>query len=327
MRWQTYRPADGPPTEFIIMTRGTIKISGLTLDCNMGNQALEGVPKKSVEHNAMLAIAGARYDFSLPSGPQRTLFVGFDQVLLENLTLMRGGFADDVMFPPSYFRPNIAQVTVTHLVSEQRINAVRASVAFTGLSQRITIRDCDIDSLHCEEDAIWSDYPGPTGPFERSSWSVDGVRARAIGFAAKGDVLALRTSGLDVRENFQVHELTGAISGSRLVVANEDRRSIRLRNCAFTGCTWVLKPDAARKVNGIIPTPRNNQPFWATFDDNSFVVEGDFASGQIIATGQHSSNFPGNNVTARFTNCRYGPGFGSTNHPNTHVAVLAERGD
>jgi hypothetical protein len=328
MRWQAHQPTEGPPFEFIIMTRGTVTISGVTLDCNMGNQGLEELHKKQVEHSAMLAISGTRYDFSSPSGPQRTLFVSFEEVRLENLTLVRGGFADDIMFPPSYFRPNIARVNVTHLISEQRFNPFRGSVSFTGLSQRIAIRDCNLDSLICEEDAIWSEYPGPTGPFEQSLWSVDQVQTRAMGFAAKGDVLTLTASGLNVSENFYVNEASGAISDSHLVVATENRRLIRLRNFHFGNCTWVLKPDVTKQVNGIVPRPAYDQPFSATFDNNSFLVEGSFESGQIIDTGQHSPpKYPNNIITVQFTNCKYQPGFGTAANPNTRVALLRERGD
>jgi hypothetical protein len=328
MPWQVHQPAGGPPIEFIIVAGGTVTISGVTLDCNMGNQALEGLPKKLVEHSAMLAISGARYDFSSPSGLQRAVFVTFEDVRLENLTLVRGGFADDIMFPPSYFRPNISSVTVTHLTSEQRINPFRASVSFTGLSQRIVIRDCILDSLACEEDAVWSEYPGPAGPFERSLWSVDEVRARAMGYAAKGDVLTLTASQLNVTESFSINEASGAISDSRLAVATENRRLIRLRDFHFGNCTWILKPDSTNRVNGIIPTAAHDIPCSATFDNNSFVVDGSFGSGQIITTGQHSPpGLPNNAITVRFTDCQYPPGFGTTANPNTHVAVLAEHGD
>ena len=328
MSWQAHQPTAGPPIEFIIMTSGKVAIQGLTLDCNMGNQGLEGLPKKEVEHSAMLAIAGTQYDFSVPSGPRRIVFIGFEEVQLEDLTLVRGGFADDIMFPPAYFRPNIARVSLAHLISEQRINTRRASVAFTGLSQQVAIRDCKLDSLNCEEDAIWSGYPGPAGPFERSLWSVDQVQTRAMGFAAKGDVLNLTASGLNVSESFSINEASGTISDSHLAVATENRRLIRLRDFHFGNCTWVLKPDATNHVSGIVPTPAYNLPFSATFDSNSFVVDGSFESGQIITTGQHSlPQFHDNMITARFTNCKFQPWLGTTANSNAHVAVLAERGD
>jgi hypothetical protein len=201
-------------------------------------------------------------------------------------------------------------------------------VAFTGLSQQVAIRDCKLDSLNCEEDAIWSGYPGPACPFERSSWSVDQVQTRAMGFAAKGDVLTLTASGLNVSESFSINEASGTISDSHLAVATENRRLIRLRDFHFGNCTWVLKPDATNHVSGIVPTPAYNLPFSATFDSNSFVVDGSFESGQIITTGQHSPpNLHDNMITARFTNCKFPPWPGTTANPNAHVAVLAERGD
>ncbi len=91
---------------------------------------------------------------------------------------------------------------------------------------------------------------------------------------------------------------------------------------------WVLKPDATNHVSGIVPTPADNLPFSATFDNNSFVVDGSFESGQIITTGQHSPpRFHDNMITARFTSCKFQPWPGTTANSNAHVAVLAERGD
>lgn len=326
MEWQTFQPAVGPPTEFIVMTSGTVTISDVTLDCNMGNQGLTGLPKKLVEHNAMLGISGTQYDFSIPQGPRRTVFIGFEEVRLENLTLVRGGFADDVMFPPSYFRPNIAHVTVSNVTSGPRLNTFRASVAFTGLSQQIAVRDCNLDSLGFEEDTPWSEYPGPGGPFERSLCSVDQVQSRAMNFAAKGDVLTITGSALDVKESFSINEASGAISDSHFVVATENRRLFRLRDFHFDNCTWVLKPDATKNVYGIVPRAAYDVPFSATFHNNSFLVEGGFQSGQIIET-DHSPAGSTNSVTARFTNCTYQPGFGAATNPHTHIAKLAERGD
>src|SRR4051794_32530476 len=243
MEWQTFQPSVGPPTEFLVMTSGTVTISGVTLDCNMGNQGLAGLSKKLVEHSAMLGISGTQYDFSTPRGPKRTVYIGFEEVLLENLTLVRGGFADDIMFPPSYFRPNIGRVTVSNVTSGPRLNTFRASVAFTGLSQQIAVRDCSLDSLGFEEDTPWSEYPGPPGLFERSSCSLDQVQSRAMGFAMKGDVLRLTGSGLDVNQSFSINEVSGRISDSHFVVATENRRLIRLRDFHFDNCTWVLNPD------------------------------------------------------------------------------------
>jgi hypothetical protein len=163
MQWQKHQPTEGPPIEYLIVKGGSVTISGLTLDCNMGKQGLEGLPKNAVEHSAMFAIRGMRYDYSTPLG-QRTVFVGFEEVRLENLTLLRGGFADDLWFPPGYFRPNIDQVSLSGLVSQERVNHHRASVGFSGLSQRISIRDWIWTRF-----TVRSSHTGAIFPVSRSS--------------------------------------------------------------------------------------------------------------------------------------------------------------
>src|SRR5437016_980246 len=61
IEWQTHRPKKGDPFQYGIVIRGDIKIGGLTVDCNMGNQGLEKLPKDKVEHSAMLGISGSTY--------------------------------------------------------------------------------------------------------------------------------------------------------------------------------------------------------------------------------------------------------------------------
>jgi hypothetical protein len=144
-----------------IIIRGDIKISGITVDCNMGNQGLEGLPKSSVEHSAMLAFSG--FTYKAPNGPQgqtRRVFVGFNSVTLTDIRLERGGFADDIWFPPGYFRPNIALAQLERVVSGRRVNPRRASVSFSGLTQNVKMKDCDLDSLHRSWMRIGERFPG-----------------------------------------------------------------------------------------------------------------------------------------------------------------------
>ena len=51
-----------------------------------------------------------------------------------------------------------------------------------------------------------------------------------MGFAAKGDVLNLTASGLNISESFSINEASGTISDSHLAVATENRRLIRRKH-------------------------------------------------------------------------------------------------
>src|SRR5207253_1948237 len=97
IEWLSFQPKTGAPFEYGIVIRGDIKIGGITVDCNMGNQGLEGLPKDQVEHSAMLGFSG--FTYKAPDGPQgqkRQVFVGFNSVTLTDITLEQGGFADDI---------------------------------------------------------------------------------------------------------------------------------------------------------------------------------------------------------------------------------------
>src|SRR5262249_43390167 len=153
-------------------------------------------------------------------------------------------FADDIWFRPGYFRPNIGLVQLTRIVSKSRVNPRRASVSFSGLTQRVAMKDCTLDTLHLELDEDWSTFPGPnTGVkpgFQPSAWSLSKITARGMAFAAKGAVQTLTAANLDVRESFQVHFAAGSISASRLALSVEDRRLFGLRSFLFKNCVWNL---------------------------------------------------------------------------------------
>jgi hypothetical protein len=148
-----------------------------------------------------------------------------------------------------------------------------------------------------------------------------------MGIAAKGHVLNMKASNLTITQAFGIHFAGGVIVQSSLAVTQADHRLFRLNNFHFEDCTWILRPDATGKVSGIIPSTRFGDKFVGEFVRNRFVVDGNFTSGELIATGDYSAAVPENKVEAKFLKCHYHPGFGSPAHPNTHVALLRERGD
>jgi hypothetical protein len=106
---------------------------------------------KMGEHNAMLAISGQTYPADPgPGGIPRFVFDGFEEVSVHQVNFVRGGFADDLWFPPGFFHRNIVRVNLSNLRSQQRVNQQRATIGFSCLSLHVSITNCDVDSRHCE---------------------------------------------------------------------------------------------------------------------------------------------------------------------------------
>jgi hypothetical protein len=326
IEWLTHRPPTGDPFEYGIIIRGHIQIDGITVDCNMGNQGLEQLPKDQVEHSAMLGFSG--FTYKAPDG--RRVFVGFNSVTLSDILLTRGGFADDIWFPPGYFRPNIERVQLSGIVSEQRVNRRRASVGFSGLTQQVVMQNCRLDTLHLELDDDWSTFPGPATAdprhFHQSAWSLNKIAARGIAFAAKGPVQTITAVNLDVAESFQVHFAAGSISNSHLALSDQDRRLFGLRNFQFRNCQWTIGHGADGAVRGLALSSEFGRPFSATFQANTFATAGGVQSGELIDTGDHSPD-KDNHIRATFHQCTYQAGFGTPQFPSTHIARLRQQGD
>jgi hypothetical protein len=110
--WKPF-PNANPPFEFAVFIRGSIAISGLAVDTNMGKQKLETAPPSAADHSAMLGFSGLRY--RAPDGPnkiQKFIYIGFENVTVHDLTCEHGGYADDIWFAPgdAFFHPNIERV-------------------------------------------------------------------------------------------------------------------------------------------------------------------------------------------------------------------------
>ena len=327
IQWRVHRPKNQPPFEYGIIIRGDVAISKLTFDCNMGNQNVDKLPKAAVEHDAMLAISGRRYDQSErgPDGLPLKIFVGFQSVSVDQLDFLHGGFADDLWFPPGGFHPNIVKVTISR-VHSHRLNKRRDSISFSGLSLEISISDSVVDSLHCEVDPIWSDEPRATKLFRPSQWNVARVVTDRIAIGAKGKVLNMDASELKARESFEIAFASGRIQDSTLAIAPTRTRQFRLRQFLFKNCTWLLGRDSTGAVRGLQPVTAFGDPFVATFDGNSFLAPGPI-KGSLITSGQYSRDVPGNRVDATFLKCHYQAGFGDqAANPGTFVALAHERG-
>jgi hypothetical protein len=79
-------------------------------------------------------------------------------------------------------------------------------------------------------------------------------------------------------------------------------------------------------VSGLALTSIEEHAFSATFHANTFAAAAGFQSGQLIDTGDRDADSV-NHVTATFHQCKYQPGFGTSQFPSTHIARLREQGD
>ena len=144
---------------YAIIIRGAIKIENLELDCNMGNQGLpDTMLSKDIEHSAMLGFSGEKYENN--SFPGKYIFVGFESVTINNIRINKGGYADDIWISRGYFRPNIGKVSINNITSQNRINNKRATISFSGLAQKVEIKNANIFKLESEETSSrWSELP------------------------------------------------------------------------------------------------------------------------------------------------------------------------
>jgi hypothetical protein len=325
--WKPFTDAGGHTFEFAVVMRGSIQISHLLIDCNMQNQGAEKMPVHSAEHSAMLGFGGFRY--SVPhTGTPRFMYVGFDSVWLEDVGFINGGFADDfwVAYPGGPFHPHINQVSITKVASGPRVDRHRATLGFSGLAQRITIQDANIQSLNAEQDHSWKDAPRRDEPFSKSIWSLQRIVADTMNFAMFGKVMSMQASDLSAGSVFDISYTGGTIANSHLQVAQgEDARFFLLDGMHFDGVTWRLPVDNTGTVAGITLACRFNDTCQASFTNNKFNATGKASRGQLI-NSTYSANEKGNNVTLAFSNCTFDRLFGVSVFPDTAVARVNERG-
>jgi hypothetical protein len=335
--WKPYVDEKGQRSEFAVVIRGEISISGVSVDCNMGQQ---GLANKAAEHSAMLGFAGQRYSTKpSPTGVPRLVYMGFKSVTLRDVSTLNGGFADDVWFSRGYFNPNIESVTIERLTSTNRVSPRRATISFSGLCQNVDIRDLDIYSLHLEEasSVTYDNLPRQSDVFQPSVWKLGNIRAKGIGLAAKaspphGNVYTLEAANLTASEAFGVFQAGGIIKNSTLRPGSEDSRLFRLNDLTFDHVTWLLDPDSAGVVRGLIPASLFGDPCIVTFLDNTFLVNGNATGGAII-NSQYSPAplvppvppVPLNRVTVTATGCHYPEPFGRS--AAMPIAFVRERGD
>lgn len=333
--WKRHVDSDGHLFEFGIVIRGDIKIAGVMVDCNMGSQGLDPLPKTAAEHSAMLGFAGEKYSKMLgPAGPRaipsspanipRVVYVGFRSVALRNMVTANGGYADDIWISRGYFNPNIERVVIEKFSSEGRFNDRRATISFSGVCQTIQIKDVDIYKLEMEDDTKqhFNELPRQSDQFTSSLWTLARIKAKRIDLAAKGKVYVLNATDLAVRKSFNLYQAGGSITNSSLA-AGSGLRLIRLADFLFDQVTWQFKPDKNGKVGGLRPASQNGDPCSVAFRNNIFQVTGDSKRGQII-NSEYSKHERENRVKVWLTGCTYPNQFGRST--TKRIARVRERG-
>jgi hypothetical protein len=325
--WKPFTDATtGDKFEFAVVMRGSIEISRLLIDCNMQNQGAESMPAHAAEHSAMLGFGGFRYSVPHPGTP-RFMYVGFDTVAVDHLRFINGGFADDfwMAYAGGAFHPHINQVSITNVSSGPRVDRHRATLSFSGLAQRITIADANIQSLNAEQDHSWKEAPRRDELFSKSIWSLQRIVADTMNFAMFGKVMTMEASDLFAGSMFDISYAGGTIANSHLQVAQgEDGRFFLLDGMHFDGVHWRLPVDNSGTVGGITLACRFNDTCQATFTKNTFAAD-KASRGQLI-NSTYSSGETGNNVALTFSNCTFDRLFGVPIFPDTAVARVNERG-
>jgi hypothetical protein len=320
MEWHQGSDAHGA-LEFGVINRGVIRIDGVRVDCNMGQQGLETLVDVVVEHSCMLGFHGTRCD--IPGGPRRTVFVGFESVLLTDIVTDNGGYAADIWFSrQGDFYPDVLYVGADRLVSTPRvINRDRATLDFSGLCQNVTITNSQIFELGMEDTAHPRDRLRADPFFQPSRWWLSNITMDKLDLAADGKVYHIYGSGLRTSEYCYIYEAGGVISDSAFRVGS-NRRLIRENGLQFRNVTWTLDPDSNGNSPGLKPTAQDGDPCNVSFINNVFNVPGNVSEGQIFDS--EYTHDPVNRVQVVAIGCHYPDNFGYDEA--RPIANLQERG-
>lgn len=322
-QWRTHRTVNATTGalasyKYAVILRGKIRIENIQVDCNMGNQGLPAVmPSAKIEHSAMIAFSGQKYANS--AYPNKFIFMGFESVTINNVRTIRGGYADDIWISRGYFRPNIGKVIINKITSKNRVNQKRATITFSGLTQKAEITNCNIYKLEAEEaSARWDELPGPpiTASNKYSFWKLRNVTCERLDLAAKGKAIFMDADKVRSTVSTNIYQLGGKIQNSVFQMLPVPTPLNRLNDLVFRRVNWVFTAFRNVKGNfiGLSPRPQYGETCSATFIDNTFKVRGSLVTD--AETEWHSlvetenSPLAGNSVDLTFRNCRYDGRFG-----------------
>ena len=324
VEWSKYiNPETKESYQYTILSRGSITIKNLTVDCNMQGQGIQSGEK--VEHNAMLRFQGLRHEIKEGKFKGRVAFVALNEVCIENVHFVNGGHADNIYVSRGYFMPNIRHCIFKHISEDKRINGKRATIGFSSPAANIEISNSDIYKIELEEThlAHWDDAPGDTGDPWTSNWRIEDCEMDLLDLAHKGSKVFVKGRDLRVRNACMLYQIGGHFQDCAFRIKDNRRRLNRLRGVTFDNVEWTIESPVGGHVRGMLLTGQYGQGFNASFINNNFKVEGSVSSGQIIDS--EFSESPTQKIIARFIDCSFDDRFGTIS--NTAIANIYEKGN
>ncbi len=320
--WAVWKEKDGTSYPFTVLVRGRISIENLTLDCNMHQQGIK--VKDEAEHSAMLGFAGRKYQ--LTSGPfsGRTVYIAFEEVRIENIHSVNGGYADDIWVSRGYFRPNIRRCTFRNISDSNRVSPRRGTITFSSPAQHVSIEDCAVYKIELEESSEyhWKEAPHlgiQEGPAE---WTMRGVTVKRLDLGSKGQSVAVEGKDIQVTGSTTFHQIGGTFEDCTFRVLPQHQVINRLPGTVFRNVHWQLVPNEEGYLKGIKLKGQYGKPCIAEFVQNRFTAEGEVRGGQIIDSEYSSSE--AQYVQGAFIGCTFDDRFGKLD--STQLARIREKG-
>jgi hypothetical protein len=307
---------------YTIISRGSIEIKNLTVDCNMNNQLILDGDK--FEHSSMFRFQGLRH--IIPDGryKDRVVFIAFEEIKMQNVHFINGGYVDNIWISRPYFQPNIQSCVFEDITEDSRLNGKRASIGFSSPVAKVQIRNSDVYKLELESTdlMIWDKVPGNRPNEWTSIWKIEDSRFELLDLAHKGNTVYIDANELDVSKATMLYQLGGNFKNSRFRVQNSERRLNRLRSAIFDQVVWTIEPDANGVLGGLRLCGQYGQAFSATFINNTFNAIGEINKGQLIDS-EYSPSIT-QSIQVRFIDCIFDDRMGKL--PNTSIAVVNEKG-
>jgi hypothetical protein len=277
--------------DYAILLRGEIHISNVDIDCNMANQGLDEIyanlppGANPPEHSCMIGFSGLKHLLPVVANQvPRIVFVAFKKVTVNNVVINNGGFADDILISRGYFNPNIVSVEMNNITAkrENRYNAKRSTITFSGLAKNFKASNLDIYSLQAEPDSKrWRDLPGSVTGENYCNWQLSHIKAEILDITSPRKSLYLNARNLTITKSCPLSEIAGSISNSTLTKNFKSPNLTRLDHFIFRRVNWIIlqddreEADPNKMIKGIIIDVRFGDSCEIEFKQNKFILDGE----------------------------------------------------
>lgn len=283
--------------DYFTISRGSLVIENLIIDCNMQNQGIQDGDK--VEHSGMIRVNGRIQDYQ-----GKKIMLALKEVIIKNVQFINGGAADNIYIGRSYFKPNIQHCHFESLTEGPRVLPKRGSITASSTAERIDIINCDLYKVELEESNLtnWDTAPGPDSII--GTWTIQNCVLDKLDIAHKGHDVYLDVQNTDVTHSSLFYQVAGKVSQCTLNVQDNLIRMNRLRGMTFEECQFLIHPgDDGYTVRGIKPVGQYGEPCHVIFDRCDFQAVADNPSGALI-TSEYS---PGETINVTVLNCTFDP--------------------